>query len=268
MQEEPEEKRLFLAAHIEAAWPNHYPEGRLTAEESRHITLAFLGSIDYPALQDALKDFPKPPFQIALAGIAETLAFLPPTHPRVVALNVRWLEEENALAAYHSEIGVWLHAHHYPVDPRPFFFHVTVGRAPFERQAWEQEFRPIPLFISGIHLYESLGNLHYQSLWTLPLIRPFTELDHTADIAFQIQGKTAQQIHLHAQLALAFEYPPIAQFFSANLQDSLDEIIIALNQMVSRADAAIGCPFKAVSFHGQITKTNDQLLSWEMIVDV
>jgi len=38
--------------------------------------------------------------------------------------------------------------------------------------------------------------------------------------------------------------------------------------MVAQADQEIGAPFKAVSFHGNIVKKNNQLLEWEMIVDV
>jgi RNA 2',3'-cyclic 3'-phosphodiesterase len=110
--------------------------------------------------------------------------------------------------------------------------------------------------------------LEYQSLWEIPLLSPFEEFEHTADIAFLVRGTTPQELHRNAQLALAFKFPKILPFFSKRLQDTLDEIIIALNEMVGKADAECGCPFKAVSFHGQIKAEEENLLHWEMIVDV
>jgi len=52
-----------------------------------------------------------------------------------------------------------------------------------------------------------------------------------------------------------FDFTPISD---------LNEIVYALNAMIARADSEIGCPFKAVSFHGTENQTNE----WEMIVDV
>jgi RNA 2',3'-cyclic 3'-phosphodiesterase len=37
--------------------------------------------------------------------------------------------------------------------------------------------------------------------------------------------------------------------------------------MVTASDVEVGCPFKAVSYHGEIHESNG-LLQWEMIVDV
>ena len=52
------------------------------------------------------------------------------------------------------------------------------------------------------------------------------------------------------------------------LKNQEDEIIIQLNEKISLWDAESGCPFKAVSFSGEITKKENGLLHWEMIIDV
>jgi len=87
-------------------------------------------------------------------------------------------------------------------------------------------------------------------------------------IAFSIRGNSIEQLHLHAQLALAFKSPQLIPFFTSRLQNSLEEVIISLNEMVSSADAEFGSPFKAISFHGTITPDEQNILRWEMIVDV
>ncbi len=156
-----------------------------------------------------------------------------------------------------------------PVDERALHPHITIARAPFDRNAWEESFSPFPFFIKAIHLYQSLGNLTYESLWSLPLLTPFEEFEHTADIAFLIQGEEMQELHLNAQLALAWKFPPMLPYlFKPAFKNSLNEVIIDLNERVSEADMRIGTPFKAVSFHGEVKKNAQNILQWEMIVDV
>ena len=57
--------------------------------------------------------------------------------------------------------------------------------------------------------------------------------------------------------------------FKQDLRDinTIDDIVIELNRIISRTDSAVGCSYKAVSFHGQIEKQAD-IFTWEMIVDV
>jgi hypothetical protein len=47
----------------------------------------------------------------------------------------------------------------------------------------------------------------------------------------------------------------------------IDEIVMQLNEIVSHADAELGCPFKAISYHGNLNK-KAAVWEWEMIVDV
>lgn len=263
-----ESRRLFFGAQIEAPWPDNYPEARIISVEGRHMTLAFLGLCSIPELSKILASVPKPEFKIGPAGIAKELVFLPLDNSRAVALSIEWFDVPSPLEAWGMKLALWLKNNGYPMDERPFFPHVTIGRAPFEKKAWKEQFTPLPLFVKAIHLYQSMGHLEYKSLWEIPLLPPFEEFEHTADIAFHIRGSTPKELHRNAQIALAFHYPRLIDYFTASLQDELDEIIISLNEMIGIADKEYGCPFKAVSFHGKITTDPQTILHWEMIVDV
>jgi 2'-5' RNA ligase len=267
MDTDTDEKRLFFGAQITAAWPQELPSGRIIDEEMRHITLAFLGDNDFLTLEKKLDRAPLPPFSIGMAGVGFELLFLPKEQPRVVALNINWLEDPHPIYSFQRNLSQWLEESGYKLKKHSFMPHITIARAPFEQEQWKSRFEPVPFFLSAIHLYESLGNLNYQSLWKVPLIVPFTEIDHTADIAFIVRATSMQQLFIHAQLALFFVFPPLSQFYTPSGTETLDEIIIELNRMIALADAEEGCPFKAVSFHGSVVKRDD-LFTWEMIVDV
>jgi 2'-5' RNA ligase len=264
---ENDAKRLFFGAQVTAGWPHDLPAGRIIAEESRHITLAFLGQNSFTDLEKQLEQVPQPSFRIGMAGIGTELIFLPKEHPHVVALNISWLEDPHPLFLFQTALSEWLEACGYTLKKHSFMPHITIARAPFEKEQWKSHFEPVPFFLTAIHLFESLGNLDYRSLWSCPLMAPFTELDHTADIAFTIRAVSVQQLFVHAQLALFFKFPPLAQFYTPSSTETLDQIVIELNRMIALADSEVGCPLKAVSFHGAIVKKGG-LFTWEMIVDV
>lgn len=261
-------KRLFFGAQVEAPWPKDYPPARMIDEKVRHMTLAFLGQSSFSQLQTLLSSTPRPIFRIGPVGIANELVFLPPEKSRVAALGVTWLEAIPVLNAYQKTLYDWLKEKGYSPDERPFFPHITVARSPFDKKEWQESFTPLPFFVQGIHLYESEGNLQYRTLWEATFLPPFEEFEHTADIAFLVRGNTLQELHLNAQIALAFKFPPLVHFITLDLQDTLDEIIIALNDIVAKADTEFGCPMKAVSFHGKVKSGPHNILHWEMIVDV
>jgi 2'-5' RNA ligase len=261
-------RRLFFGAQVEASWPKDYPPARIIPEKTRHITLAFLGQGSFSKLQDALDSVPVPSFRIGPSGIADSLIFLPPEKSRVAALSVNWCYSQAQLEIYQRSLLEWLESKNYSTETRPFFPHISIARAPFDKDAWIEHFHPLPFYIKAICLYQSLGNLQYQSLWEIPLLLAFEEFEHTADIAFYIRGTTMQELHANAQIALAFKFPLIIQFFATTFQNSLDEIIISLNDVIAKADTELGCPFKAVSFHGKIKTDVQNGLLWEMIVDV
>lgn len=250
--------RLFLGFEVEAPWPKDFGKGRLTEEKNRHLTFLFLGQREPEKVIEALLQ--PPPF-FAL-GLFDKCLFLPARSPHVVAWHAEFLEGKETLLRYRKDL-----ISQFQEEEREFLPHVTLARDPREIGHWKKSFQQLPFFCKALHLYESLGNSRYQILWSAPLLFPFKEISHTADVAFQIYGHSLQDLHLHAEMALSFLYPELLSFFSEITPRSLDELIISLNEMVTKADSAVGCPFKAVSFHGDL-KEEKKLLSWEMIVDV
>jgi len=267
---ENNQKRLFFGMEVTAPWPAKLPHGRLLDEAHRHMTLAFLGDIDFSKLSPLLNDFPLPPFQIGLVGLFDQCLFLPKRHPHVVAWHIHWLDDASPMSAYQKTCAEWLQERSFDPHVRGEFLpHVTICRAPFDEKKWRKAFTPLPVIIQSIHLYESIGKLQYVPIWSHDLRSPFEEIEHTADVAFKILGENFQQLHHHAEIALAFKFPELLPYLSeAKKEEDIDDIIIALNRIVTQADSEIGCPFKAVSFHGGVTQKPDNTLEWEMIIDV
>jgi 2'-5' RNA ligase len=263
-----EQKRLFFGFEVSAPWPIELPHGKLLKEADRHMTLAFLGQMDYSSLMDKISLLPPLPFKVGLSGQFDKCLFLPEKHPHVVAWHMDWLGEEALINAYHQHFVQWLKNEGFNHDTRELMPHMTLCRTPFNVKQWEKSFLKLPFFLKNLHLYESLGHSNYSSCWSYPCLPSFEEIDHTADIAFLIHGEHLAQLHKNALIALAFKFPLLLEFHPSNKDfNSLDEIIISLNAVVAKADEAFGCPFKAISFHGEM-KENENCLSWEMIVDV
>lgn len=264
-----ESKRMFFGIETIAPWPSSFPEGKLLEEKDRHITLAFIGNADVASLKEALCFFPSPSFKIGIVGKFIKPLFLPEKKPRLVAYEPVWLEDTQELMTYQKTVSSWLKEHRFFPDNRhPFNPHVTVCRHPASINEWKKVFAPLPLFLGDIHLYESLGNSRYASLWSYPLLAPFVEKEHTADIAFDIRGKTLTALYHHASIALCFTFPPLLNYLlPPNSFCGIEDVIIKLNEIVAYADQEIGIPFKAVSFHGNLTQKED-LFYWEMFIDV
>lgn len=269
-------KRLFFAFKVNMPWPIALPTARLINEEARHMTVAFLGQTDFSRLQPLLSTIPLPSFKVGQTAATDQVIFLPEKHPHVVAWHVAETAQKNTsnLANYSQLLINWLKQNGFFPDTRhPFLPHITLGRAPFRTNAWVKAFERLPLVVTSLHLFESLGQLQYKSMWSHNLEEPFIEIEHTADIAFQIRGESVHHLFQNALTALAFKYPALLKFKEKTIIDAtqisdIDDVIMALNQVISRTDAMLGCPFKAISFHGDIEKDPKGILHWEMIVDV
>jgi RNA 2',3'-cyclic 3'-phosphodiesterase len=250
-------KQLFLGFAVGAPW-SAFSEGKILEENDRHLTFLFLGKVEME-----MQDIPEPPFIIAPVGIFDRLLFIPEGSPRVAAFHATFLSCSEELQNFRQELIKW--ADH---EEREMLPHVTVARQPKNLAEWKKNFKPLPFFCKSFHLYQSLGDSHYEKISSHSFLLPFEELSHTADIAFLIRGKDFDELFLHAQIALAFSFPALLAFIQQKCRgESLDELVIQLNEIISSVDQEIGCPFKAVSFHGKEEK-KEGIIHWEMIVDV
>jgi len=266
-----DEKRLFFGVEAHAPWPETYPKGRVLEESHRHMTLAFLGNVDFTKISDVIPELPLPSWKIGLAAMFDKPLFLPKhsRQPRVIAWHVAWLTSGQPLLDYQLQMTDFLIKQEYHLDKRPFLPHVTIARAPFYVTDWKKHFVSIPCFFSDIHLYESKGGLRYEPIWSAKVASPFDEIEHTADIAFIVRGENLAQLYTNALLALAFRFPLLINyFFEASNLISLNDIVKLLNESVLKADSDLGCPFKAISYHGDLKQSPAGYYEWEMIVDV
>jgi 2'-5' RNA ligase len=266
-----DKKRLFFALDVVAPWPKELPRGRCLAENQRHMTLAFLGEADWENLLQNIANMPQLPFKVGLTGHFDKCLLLPIRYPHVAAWHVTWKDDSKALIDYQKRLTNWLVSIGLPIKDsgREWLPHVTICREPMDANGWKRNFHPLPMATRDLCLYESLGGLNYRPIWSKSTLPPFEEFEHTADIAFIIYGESLKQILLHAQIALAFKFPPLLDMLLENKDvQSLEDIIIDLNDLICRADSAIGCPFKAVSFHGEVEEVEPNIFKWEMIVDV
>ena len=263
-----ENKRLFFAFDVASPWPDEMPSGRILLEQDRHMTVAFLGNAHLEELKSLLDSFPGVPWPLGISGIFDRPIFLPHRAPNVAAWHIHWFEGEEPFLRFQKEIVAWLKERGFqPKDHGgEFLSHVTIARKPFFIHEWKLAFAKRPLFLSNLQLCETLGSSRYRVCWSRPLLAPFEEKEHTADIAFIIRGVSFQNVHLHAQLALSFHFPPLVGYFSFEEVRSLEEIVASLNAIIGKADQEIGSPFKAVSYHGNLK--GNEILEWEMIVDV
>lgn len=264
-------KRLFFGIEIQAPWPEALPKGRLLDEKHRHLTLAFLGQIPYEPLMKKLDECPffTKPIPLGVSGWFDACLTLPTHHPHVVAWHPCWYQERSILFEIQFTLNEWLKQLGYKMDSREWLPHATLCRQPFDHKEWKKTFAPLPLSTSNIHLYESIGSCTYVPLWTYPIKKPFEEIEHTADIAFIVRGSSILELYHNGFTALAFKFPPLIHYFiQIDALNALEDVIITINQCMSLADTDIGCPMKAVSFHGNAAQTEDATLEWEMIVDV
>lgn len=260
-------KRLFFGLEMCSPWPEKLPRGRILPEESRHLTLAFIGQCDPSRLGSILDLFPLNHLRLGFCGFFDDLLFLPQNKPRVVCWHPTFLSQADPLFAWQGAIADWLRSAGYSIETRPFLPHVTLARSPFQVKQWEIAFHPLPFYGFRVHLYESVGHLRYVPLWTHALLPPFEEIAHTADQAFVIRGENLKELYEHAFTALAFEFHELLAYHSREEVKSLDEVIALLNHCLAKADSEVGAPFKAVCYSGEITE-KEGLLKWEMIIDV
>jgi len=268
MRDEKKTNRLFIGASVVAVWPDKFLSNEIIKEENRHFTILFFGGQDQDA-KNILMNFPKPESILSPTGVFSNYVGLPKRSPHLVAMEGKIITGMN-IEDYRNNISRWseMQKIDFKKPKRPFYPHLTICRKHPDIFKWESSKIKIPFYIDGINLYQSLGKSEYERLKTYPLVPAFEQIHHTADIAFLIRGESLQSIFINAQIALAFTYPDILDFLKTDVEiSSQDQIVMKLNKVISNIDIEVGCPFKAVSFHGSFTQQLGYT-QWEMIVDV
>lgn len=264
-----EEKRIFVAFEIFAPWLEKEAKGRYINKDLRHVTLAFLGNVTKEKLDNIISKLPAPSFKIGAVGIFDKILFLPKLHSRVVSFNITWLIFEKEILEYRKDLLSFFKKLDISIEDKPFLSHVTVARKPFDKKSWKKDFIKLPFIIKKIILYESLKNSNYKSLFFHDLILPFEELEHTADIAFKINGCSYYHLFINGFIALCFKSLKFIDYFPKekfSIKD-IDDVIIKLNDLIGEMDSEVGSMFKAVSFQSNVVDKK-KYLEWEMIVDV
>jgi 2'-5' RNA ligase len=264
-------KRFFFGLELECPWPSLEPKGRVIQSADRHVTLAFLGEQEEEELLFLLKEVPADTLSISPSGIFTKCLFLPTRYHHCVSWEIEWKTENEPIHTFTNNLHSWLvkKLKSMPQKKGEVHFHTTVCRRPFQEKEWKKAFKPLPVIAKALHLFESLGHSKYLSRWQRAFFLPVVEIDHTADIAFLIRGKTLQDIYTNAQIALAMNFPQFIPYFEwEDTIHSLDECIAKLNQIVAKVDSALGSPIKAISYHGELIQKNTTIYEWEMIIDV
>lgn len=265
-------RRVFFGIEALGPWSSEIPKGRLIPLEGRHLTLAFLGFVKDERIGRLMSYIPKPPWTIGLIAEAKAPILLPPKRPRCLAWQIDVLESKDKFETYQKDLSEFLAKEKLLPEnetARSFLPHITLTRSPFDVQEWIQSFKKQYITLSGMHLYESLGQSTYRPIHSWPVLLPFEELDHTADIAFLLRADSIRTLALHAFCALAAKCPSIINSpFAHQTITSLDELIEKLNQAIAHLDIHEGSPFKAVSYHGELVERENGIMEWEMIVDV
>ncbi|NGX63060.1 MAG: RNA 2',3'-cyclic phosphodiesterase [Candidatus Anoxychlamydiales bacterium] len=267
---EKDTKRLFFGFEIQTLWPKTFTAKKIIKEENRHITLLFLGENIIEDIEKHLQDLPSLDTNIPLAGFFDKTLFLPEKNPRLVAYRANFFDKSKEVKNFQNELFEFFKKKNFSIKQNSNFLpHVTVCRENFSIKEFKENFYFFPFYIKSFNLYESFQNSEYKTLWKKDFQKPFQEFFHTADIAFIIKGENFSSLLLNSFIALAFKEFSILNYFNElKSVTSLDDVIINLNEIITKAEIdGLHMPFKAVSFHSDI-ETKQNLLHWEMIVDV
>ncbi len=259
--------RAFLAFAASEEYPHKLPEGREIAPSMRHLTLVFFPEVDLKGLIGALDKLSPLP-QLGFGGIAKEFVLLPPRHPRVLAWNVNLGPSLPVIARLAETYGIWAEREGFlqQRETRAYLPHVSLMRSPFSHLDRIKTVYPHPILFPSLHLYESVGNLEYEKRWSKELIVPYREIPHTADVAFEIVGRSLEELYWNASLALATRWEQLLPS-EIPVLESHPDLIRMLNKRIAEIDSAEGISLKAVSYHSTLTKRED-VTYWEMIVDV
>lgn len=243
-------RRLFLAFEVCFPELEGLPQGRVIARKDLHMTLAFLGHLPWEQVSKDMEDLPRPKFSVSPAGMFEKVLFLPQKKPRVVAWSASWQSQQNNILLYQQQLTSWLKGRGYPLEKRKFLPHVTVARAPFSQQEWEESFLPWPVFAKSLHLYETVGNLCYEPVWTHSLQVPFEKEPGL----LKIYGESFEDLFSHSFIALVME-----NIHKLNRNDAAE-----LTQAIACVREQLRPAFEKLKNSKQVKNVGDGVLCWEI----
>lgn len=149
---------VFFAFEVKANWPLTLPEGRIIEPSGRHVTVAFLGR-HHPS-ESQLNNMPKPPFTAPLLATAIKCLLL----RNVVAWHLAWESDDKKIVEFVKEFQDYWRSQGYAIDKRKWLPHVSMARVPYDGDAWLQQFIPLQVAITALHLYESQPKLTYKPI--------------------------------------------------------------------------------------------------------
>lgn len=260
--------RVFIGFQVDAPWPAKLPNGGHIHPGERHMTLAFLGDVDLDSLLSHLPEFPLPPLTMGFVGHFSETLFLPPKHPSVVAWHADLEEKHREISEYQLQVSDWLKLRGFPPagEHRVWLPHVSICRTPFDKHEWEQVFEKYPFTCSKIHLYESVGNLRYESRWIYSLFPPFEQIKNSEGLVYTIRGKSLDEVYKHTQAALTFLDTHFLSAFDERAQPkNIEQMERSFNDSLRRVNAKWGSSVKSLrSIEGD--KENQGYLEWKIEV--
>jgi 2'-5' RNA ligase len=167
-------RRLFWGFEVHAQWPQFPHDGRIIEPESRHATVVFLGEVDYNILKPFIESY-RPSINSTPTGYFDHIMFLPNKRKaRVISLGGK-INEMSQCTSEVQRIKRGMDDLGLSTEEREWLFHVTVARAPFNREIWDNWLATkhplhIPFSLSSISLYQSLPSLTYKKLHSFPLM--------------------------------------------------------------------------------------------------
>jgi 2'-5' RNA ligase len=255
-------KQLLFGFEAHAPWPKILPDEKTLKAKHHHLTLLYFEDVSYQKLHDEIRYMPKPSFRVGPVAVSDSSLFLPNRSSDIITWHVDPFGDDpindyqHALVEYYKELG-------YGFDKKEYIKHITLGKSGALKKEIKKNFKPLPLYCSNLHLYESLKGDQYEPIWTYDLLPPFEE---QKEGQFILYGESFQQVFLNAQIALAFKFPELVPFLDPTYQvRNLHDGEIRLTTLLNAAYRAIKIPIDKTTFL-ENGKQEKGLLSWPLQV--
>lgn len=262
MSHQEDIKRLLFGFEAHAPWPAVLPDEKTLKAKHRHLTLLYFGDISYKKVHDEIRYMPKPPFRVGPVAISDSSLSLPNRSPDIITWHVDSFGND-AINDYQQELVEYFAEHDYDFERKKYIKHITLGKSGALKKEMKQNFKPLPLYCSNLHLYESFKGEQFEPIWTYDLLPPFEEQEGGQ---FILYGESFQQVFLNAQIALAFKFPELVPFLDSSYQvRNLHDGGIRLTTLLNTAYRAIKIPIEKATFPDD-GKQEKGILTWPLQV--